>query len=545
MIKINQIKIPVSSGKDVLLNKCSRLLGISEDAIQECLILRHSIDARKETLFDVYQVAVKVQGEEKLVKRVQKKNASLISPYEPVEYNFYRRREGQNIDRTVLCHRPVIIGAGPAGYFCGLMLAEHGYHPLILERGKAVEMRTKDVENFFETGLLMPDSNVQFGEGGAGAFSDGKLNTLVKDQEGRGRKVLKLFVEFGADPDILYENKPHVGTDVLHRVLINMRQKYLAMGGEILFETQVTDFCFQDGRVKGVTLSDGRFIPTEVCVLAIGHSARDTFEVLSKTAVDMEAKAFAVGFRVEHPQQQINVSQYGDIFADKLPAAPYKLTSTASDGRGVYSFCMCPGGYVVNASSEEKMLAVNGMSYRARNGKNANSAIIVSVSPQDYPDKGPLGGVHFQQQLEKKAYELGKGKIPQQLFGDFEQNTVSQRYGKFDSCTKGKSCFANLRELLPEQLNLAFIEGMHAFGRKIPRFDREDAILSGVESRTSSPVRISRDEQLQSNIRGLFPCGEGAGYAGGIMSAAMDGLKIAEQIAALYEPNDEVVIKQI
>ena len=539
MIKINQVKIPVASGQDVLRSKCAKLLGIPEDAINEFDILRHSIDARKDTLFDVYQVAVRVPGEEKILKRLQKKNGALVSRYEPLEYDFFKRRSLNQEQRLSLQHRPVIIGAGPAGYFCGLMLASHGYRPLILERGKSVEQRTEDVEQFFASGLLKPDSNVQFGEGGAGTFSDGKLNTLVKDQEGRSKKVLQMFVEFGADPDILYENKPHVGTDVLHNVLINMREKYIRLGGEIAFETKVTDFSIQDGKIKAVILSDGTVIPAEVCVLAIGHSARDTFETLAQTEVAMEPKSFAVGFRVEHPQHQINVSQYGEDFAKKLPAAPYKLTYTASNERGVYSFCMCPGGYVVNASSENGKLAVNGMSYRARDGKNANSAIIVAVTPEDYPDKGPLGGVHFQQLLEQKAYELGKGCIPQQLFGDFEQNRPSQDFGSFQSETRGKTIFADLSELFPEPVNQAFVEGMHAFGKKIPQFDRTDAILSGVESRTSSPVRIRRDDQLQSNVRGLFPCGEGAGYAGGIMSAAMDGLKVAEQIAALFDPMDE------
>ncbi|MGN0170318.1 MAG: NAD(P)/FAD-dependent oxidoreductase [Lachnospiraceae bacterium] len=538
MIKINQVKIPVSSGKEALESKCAKLLGISVKSIKEMTILRHSIDARKDQVFDVYQVALKVDREEKILSRTQKKNALQISRYEPVKYDFYSRRRKQESKPSILRCRPVIIGAGPAGYFCGLMLAEHGYRPMIIERGKPVEQRRKDVEQFFSTGKLLSDSNVQFGEGGAGTFSDGKLNTLVKDQEGRSQKVLQIFVEFGAAPDILYESKPHVGTDVLHRVLVNMRKKFLSLGGEIIFETRVKDFLIQDGKVTGVDLSDGRQISTEVCVLAIGHSARDTFEVLNKTEVEMEAKSFAVGLRVEHPQQQINVSQYGERFAEKLPTASYKLTANTQDQRSVYSFCMCPGGYVVNASSEEDLLAVNGMSYHARDGKNANSALIVSVTPEDYPEQGPLGGVRFQQQLEKKAYELGQGCIPQQLFGDFEANRLSNSYGEFESQTRGKAIFANLRELLPEQLNLDLVEGMHLFGKRIHGFDRKDAILSGVESRTSSPVRIKRNEQLQSNIEGLFPCGEGAGYAGGIMSAAMDGLRIAEQIAALYDPQE-------
>ena len=385
---------------------------------------------------------------------------------------------------------------------------------------------------------------MQFGEGGAGTFSDGKLNTLVKDASGRNREVLRLLVEFGADPSILYVNKPHIGTDVLSRIVKAMGREIADLGGQVRFSSRVTDFIVEQGRLKAVMVNGNERIDTEALVPAIGHSARDTFEVLLDRGIPMEAKAFAVGLRVQHPQKLINQSQYGMEECRELGPASYKVTRQTAEGRGVYSFCMCPGGYVVNASSERGRLAVNGMSYSDRGGSNANSAIIVSVTPEDFKadairhgvlkdadgKEDVLSGVRFQERLEERAWKLGNGKIPQQLFGDYCKNRPSVSYGAFESTTKGDSVLCNLRGLLPEELEESFIEGMHHFSRAIPEFDREDAILSGVESRTSSPVRIVRDESFQSNIRGIYPCGEGAGYAGGIMSAAMDGLKVAEAI---------------
>ena len=432
-----------------------------------------------------------------------------------------------------------------AGLFCAYALMSEGFHPIVAERGKKVEERTADVQKFWETGVLDTASNVQFGEGGAGTFSDGKLNTLVKDPIGRNRFVLETFVKFGAPEHILYENKPHIGTDILADVIKRMREFMTENGVEFLFETCVTGFSTgKNGNLKSIELNHDRQIDTDCLILAIGHSARDTFSLLQEKGLNMQAKSFAVGFRVEHPQSEVNLTQYGDLYADKLPAAPYKVTANLPSGRGVYSFCMCPGGYVVNASSEEHRLAVNGMSYSDRGGSNANSAIIVSVTPEDFKadairhgvlkdadgKEDVLSGVRFQERLEEQAWKLGNGKIPQQLFGDYCKNRPSVSYGAFESTTKGDSALCNLRGLLPEELEESFIEGMHHFSRAIPEFDREDAILSGVESRTSSPVRIVRDESFQSNIRGIYPCGEGAGYAGGIMSAAMDGLKVAEAI---------------
>jgi hypothetical protein len=434
-----------------------------------------------------------------------------------------------------LANPPIIIGTGPAGLFCGYMLAKHGYRPILIERGRPVQQRREDVERFWRDGVLDPSSNVQFGEGGAGTFSDGKLNTLVKDPAGRNRRVLEIFCKMGAPAEILYENKPHIGTDILTAVVKNLREEIKRLGGKIYFESQMTDIVTEDGRLRALTVNHERTLQTGVAVLALGHSARDTFELLEKRRLRMEPKAFAVGFRVEHPQQMINESQYGrDADFEHLPVAPYKVTANFPDSRGVYSFCMCPGGYVVNASSEEQRLAVNGMSYYRRDSANANSAIIVSVTPSDFPDAGVLSGVAFQRALEEKAYALCSGKIPQQLYGDFIDGRISESYGDFESCTKGAAGFGALHELLTPDMNRCFAAGMEQFGKRIWGFDRRDAILSGVESRTSSPVRIVRDEQMEGSVAGIYPCGEGAGYAGGITSAAMDGIRVAEAIARKY-----------
>ena len=529
-IRVSQIKMPLNHKiEDVIARACKKVK-VNPSEVAEYEIVKKSIDARKkEQLQYIYSVDLILKGQQKL--RVKDKDVTIVEKKEYVS---------PIPGEMPLQHRPVVIGAGPAGLFCGYLLALHGYQPLILERGKQVEERKEDVEQFWETGVLNTRSNVQFGEGGAGTFSDGKLNTVVKDKFGRNRMVLETFVKFGAPEDILYQNKPHIGTDVLFDVIRNMRQEILALGGTFAFSSCVTDFTIKKERLTGITVNDTEHIACDVTVLATGHSARDTFQTLFEKQVPMEAKPFAVGFRVEHPQQMINENQYHTTDMSYLPVADYKVTYHAGNGRAVYSFCMCPGGHVVNASSEKDMLAVNGMSYRARDGKNANSAIIVSVTPEDFPGADPMAGIRFQRQLEIRAYELCEGKIPQQLFTDFEKNRISSGYGTFESCTKGDTAFANLRTILPEHLNQAFCEGMHGFGQKIQGFDRPDAILSGVESRTSSPVRILRNEAGESSIRGLYPCGEGAGYAGGITSAAMDGLKIAEENIQKYKADWKV-----
>lgn len=539
MIAVNQLKIEMrfddkkaaAVEEAALRKKTAKVLGIPDAQIREIMILKHSIDARKKPrLFHVYTLGVCLKGklqEEQAVKRSRNANVALFAPK---PYIF------PESGSEALAGRPVIIGTGPAGLFCGYMLARHGYCPILLERGDDVETRTKAVEAFWKDGKLNLDSNVQFGEGGAGTFSDGKLNTLVKDKDGRNREVLRIFVECGAPSDILYESRPHIGTDILRTVVANMRDFILEHDGSVRFGAKVTGLEISDGALTGVQVNDTDVIKTQNVVLAIGHSARDTFAYLHKIGVSMEAKSFAVGMRVEHSQRLINESMYGAEHGAKLPAAPYKLTAQTSAGRGVYSFCMCPGGYVVNASSEEGRLAINGMSYSDRGSKNANSAIIVQVSLDDYEGSGALSGVEFQRRLEERAYVLGNGKIPVQYFGDYVKNEPSvEREEGVKPCTKGEYMFTNLRGLLPSSCETAFLEAMEQFDRVICGYAGSDTVLAGIESRTSSPVRIHRGADLQSpSVRGLYPCGEGAGYAGGITSAAMDGILVAEKIASQY-----------
>lgn len=528
MIRIQQLKLKLPHNEDAVAKAVARQLHLKEDSFT-FEIMRKSIDARKKpqlTAEYTVDVVLKKGNEAKIVSACHNRNVLLV---QRLEYCFPQSGTG------VLEHAPVIIGSGPAGLFCGLMLARAGYRPVILERGQSVEQRTKDVEAFWNGGCLNPESNVQFGEGGAGTFSDGKLNTLVKDVSGRNRRVLEEFVHAGADASILYENRPHIGTDVLKRVVRNIREEIIACGGTVRFGTKVTGLTTDKGRIVGVIVNETERIEAKQVVLATGHSARDTFAMLKELGVAMRAKAFAIGVRVEHPQTQINLSQYGAERTDGLMAADYKLTARSKDGRGVYSFCMCPGGYVVNASSEEGRLAVNGMSYSGRDGKNANSAIIVSVTPDDFGNTDALAGIEFQRKLEEAAYRQGKGKIPIQLYADYKENRASLAFGEVHPQMKGAYQLANVRSILPKAIGDAIIEGMEQFNKKIKDFARDDCLLSGVESRTSSPVRIERDETMQGNLEGLYPCGEGAGYAGGITSAAMDGIKVAEAIAKKYK----------
>ncbi|MCR5669969.1 MAG: NAD(P)-binding protein [Butyrivibrio sp.] len=551
MIRINQIKIEKDVNRitdenelrRMLVQKAAKLLRVLEKDIADLRIIKHSLDCRKKPqIFDVFMVDVALTGnlEKKVLSKIKNKDISLC---EEKTYDF-REKVGMRPDETVCSDlgEVVVIGSGPAGLFCAYELSMCGFKPLLLERGSDVDKRMEAVDKFWQGGKLDTRTNVQFGEGGAGTFSDGKLNTMVKDKEKRGLEALKIFALNGAPEKIRYEAKPHIGTDILCHVVKSMRQEIIERGGKVLFESQVTDLEVKDGSLQAVFVGDTRY-PCKAAVLAIGHSARDTFYMLRDRGVSMEKKPFAVGFRVEHPQKLINMSQYGIEDPKGLPAAAYKLVANTDAGRGVYSFCMCPGGYVVNASSEEGMLAVNGMSYSARNGENANSAIIITVDPGDFGSDDVLSGVEFQRGLEKKAFDIGKGNIPVEYYRDFKDKNPEPKEdadNRIRPNMKGAYRFAPVHEILPGELNEAFCEGMEKFGRMIKGYNDDHALVSGVESRTSSPVRIMRDAEGESvNISGLYPCGEGAGYAGGIMSAAMDGIRTAELVARRLLSHDQ------
>ncbi len=523
----------ISAGEMSVIKKyIEKKLKIKADDIRNIEILKKSVDARKkEQLSFVYQLDIECDNEKKIVSRYKKNDVSLKEKktiIRKINDNIPPENKGQT----------VIAGFGPAGIFAAYELAKSGYKPIVIERGFDVENRKKTVEKFWNTGELDTECNVSFGEGGAGTFSDGKLNTMVKDRFGYNRKVLETFVRFGAPKEILYLQKPHIGTDKLADVVKNMRLEIERLGGEVRFGVRLdsinTEKENETQKIVSVNVTDRESsqkqeIKCEKLILAIGHSARDTFISLHESDVEMQQKSFAIGVRVEHLQEMIGRNQYGDMYKI-LPTADYKLTHQTKDGRGVYSFCMCPGGYVVNASSQKGMLAVNGMSNYLRDSKNANSAMVVTVGPEDYESDDVLAGMRFQQKWEKKAYEAAGGKIPVQLFGDFKKDRVSSEFGEVIPETKGEYAFANVRKIIPESVASSIEEGITAFEKKIKGYSRDDTLLLGIESRTSSPVKILRDESMQSNIRGIYPCGEGAGYAGGITSAAMDGIKIAMQI---------------
>ena len=519
VIRVRQLKILVDK-KQIVLEKVAKKLHITQDDIISYQLEKKSIDARnKNSIYYVYDLLVEVNDEGKIPNYVFGKD---VFRAVPEKYVFPNTKLAK--DKKI-----VIVGSGPSGMFCAYLLAEAGYKVLVVEQGQKMEERINSVEKFFETNELNVLSNVQFGEGGAGTFSDGKLNTLVKDKFHRGKKVFEIFVKNGAPEEIMYEQKPHIGTDIMRKVIINMREEMKKMGVNFTYNTKMTDINIENNKIVGIVVNDEEIIPCDILVLAIGHSARDTFEMLYEKNISMKSKNFAIGVRVEHPQEMINQSQYGK-YAKLLPPASYKLTYNSSSNRAVYSFCMCPGGFVVNASSEEGRIVVNGMSNYDRGEANANSAIVVSVSKEDFGE-GVLAGMQFQRQLEEKAFKLGNGLVPTQLYKDFVANKVSISYGSFAKVGMGKSSFSNLRELFPESINEALMEAIPYFDTKIKGFARGDTIMSGVESRTSSPVMILRNELGEANVEGLYPCGEGCGYAGGITTSAMDGVKIAELIA--------------
>lgn len=564
MLRIAQLKLPVEHTQEELretvysrlkiLNKINHVKLSKENL--KYRIIKQSIDARKGEVRYIYTVEVDVSAlleekglsEAEIVRKCKNPDITISDarryPDISIRTGNISTDEGMSASaKRKPAYRPVIVGSGPAGLFCAYTLALAGYCPIVIERGEKVEDRSSTVERFFQKGMLNPESNVQFGEGGAGTFSDGKFNTMVKDKTGRNTFVLETFVKFGADEKLLYMNKPHIGTDVLSVVVKNMREEIIRLGGTFLFDTKMVDFRTENYRLAAVVTvntKDGnrQEIPCEVLVLATGHSARDTFEMLYQKQLFMEPKAFAMGVRIEHKRAMIDEAQYGN-YKDILPAADYKLTHRAKNGRGVYTFCMCPGGYVINSSSEKGLTCVNGMSYSGRDGENSNSAIIVTVTKEDFSDRSPLGGVRLQRELEKAAYIAGEEKIPVQMFGDFKKNIVSSAWGDILPQTKGDYVPANLNRIFPSFISESLVEGIDTFAVRIKDYNRYDAVISGVESRTSSPLRILRNEAFESNISGIYPCGEGAGYAGGITSAAMDGIKVFEAIAKKYAPLTE------
>jgi len=529
MIRISQLKLPIRHSKEDMQGAIAKALKLPSHKIKDFIIVKKSIDARKDEIKCIYTVEVTVSLEEKekenfIISRCKSDNVTIA---ERAEYQF------KPTGTKKLPNRPIVVGTGPAGLFTAWLLAKHGYQPMVVERGYEVNKRVDAVEHFWKSNELNPECNVQFGEGGAGTFSDGKLNTLVKDVANRYRLVMETFVHYGAPSDILYLNKPHIGTDKLRTVVENMRKDIIAFGGDVRFGTKLTNLFLEDGKLCAIELNHKEKLPCTVLVPAIGHSARDTFALFLRKGLELSPKAFAIGLRIEHKQQLISQSQYGKSYIH-LPAADYKLTHQTTSGRGVYSFCMCPGGFVVNASSEQGHLAVNGMSNYQRNEENANSAIVVTVQPEDFGSLDPLSGIAFQKKWEKAAFEAGKGYVPVQLFGDLLRNRESVTIGNVTPNIKGAYRLANLSDCLPKEAADALKEGIQAFDRKIKGFAAEEAVLSGVESRTSSPVRIHRNEAFESNIGGIYPCGEGAGYAGGITSAAIDGIKVFEAIAGCY-----------
>lgn len=519
MIRLRDIQLPPEHNPHQLQFEAARMLHIANSKIRHLRIVRRSVDARKKPdVKIIYTVDVAVDGsEKKILKQSGCKRASLA----PVSYYSVPKPAAPPEKR------PVVVGFGPAGMFAALVLALAGWKPLVLERGEDAQSRHEKVQRFFETGELDVRSNVQFGEGGAGTFSDGKLNTGVNNP--RIGWILEQFVKAGAREDILYDAKPHVGTDVLLTVVQNLRRRIISLGGEVRFCTQVTGLCIADNRLTGLKTGDGEIIPCDTAVLAIGHSARDTFQMLDAMGIPMEPKPFAMGVRIEHKQASIDEAQYGMV-NPALPPADYKLVQHLEDAT-VYTFCMCPGGHVVAAASEEGRVVTNGMSNADRDGENANAALLVTVNPESFPYKGTLGGMQWQREIEERAYQAGGGyRAPAQKVGDFLARRASTGPGQVSPTYRPGVTWCDLHDVLPAKITGAIAQALPLLEGKLKGFAHPDAVMTAPETRSSSPVRILRDDTRQSAVRGLYPAGEGAGYAGGIMSAAIDGIMTAEMI---------------
>jgi len=530
MLRLTELRLPIDHAPEALPAAVCQRLGLPPGDLLECTVFKRSYDARKAALLTfIYSVDLKLKNEAAVLKKFAKDRN--VAPAPDMAYRFVGQAPAG------LQERPLVVGFGPCGIFAALILAQMGFRPIVLERGKAVRERTQDTWGLWRKKVLNPESNVQFGEGGAGTFSDGKLYSQIKDPRHLGRKVLEEFVKAGAPEEILYVAKPHIGTFRLVGMVEQMRAEIIALGGEIRFEQRVAGLAIEAGKVRGVQLASGETIASGHVVLALGHSARDTFEALHAQGVFMEPKPFSIGFRIEHPQSLIDKARLGPHAGNPLlGAADYKLVHHAANGRAVYSFCMCPGGTVVAATSEENRVVTNGMSQYSRNERNANAGIVVNVSPEDFGGsaQNPLAGIAFQRELESRAFVLGGGtyEAPGQLVGDFLAGRPSTQLGSVEPSYKPGVHLTDLSAALPPYAIAAMREALPAFGREIKGFDMADAVLTGVETRTSSPLRITRGEDFQSlNVQGLYPAGEGAGYAGGILSAGVDGIKVAEALA--------------
>lgn len=532
MLRITELTLPIEHPPEALAAAIQKRLRLPDGALLSFTIFKRSYDARKKyaDLSFVYTVDCEVSNVAAVLDKF--KDDRNVGPAPDISYHPVAAAP------SGFSNRPLVIGFGPCGIFAALVLAQMGFRPIVLERGKAVRLRTQDTWGLWRKHVLNPESNVQFGEGGAGLFSDGKLYSQVKDPKYHGRKVLQEFVKSGAPEEILYVNKPHIGTFRLTGVVTRMREEIEALGGEIRFEQKVTDVLIEDGRIRGVVLAGGETLQADHVILALGHSARDSFRMLHARGVHMDAKPFSIGFRIEHPQSLIDAARLGKFAGHPLlGAADYKLVHHASNGRSVYSFCMCPGGTVVAATSEPNRVVTNGMSQYSRNERNANAGIVVGISPQDYPggvEAGPLAGIALQEELESRAYVLGGSnyEAPAQLVGDFIAGRPSTALGSVEPSYKPGVQLGDLTTALPAYAIEAIREALPVFDKQIKGFSMPDAVLTGVETRTSSPLRITRGENYQSlNTRGLYPAGEGAGYAGGIMSAGIDGIRVAEALA--------------
>jgi len=534
MIRITELRLPIDHAPEALEAAILKRLKIAPQDLIQFQIFKRSYDARKNAVLSfIYTVDLSVKNEEGLLKQFDGDIHIRQSP--DTSYHFVTKAPESIENGQAL--RPVVIGFGPCGIFAALVLAQMGFKPIVLERGKKVRERTQDTWGLWRKNILNPESNVQFGEGGAGTFSDGKLYSQIKDPKFYGRKVIHEFVKAGAPAEIVYVAKPHIGTFRLVGVVEKMRQEIIDLGGEIRFNQKVIGFDIQEEQIAGVKIEEHDDLAASHVILALGHSARDTFEALHAAGVYMEAKPFSVGFRIEHPQSLIDKARLGPHAGNELiGAADYKLVHHAKNGRSVYSFCMCPGGTVVAAASEPKRLVTNGMSQYSRNERNANAGIVVGITPEDYPG-GPLAGIEFQRAIESKAFELGGGtyEAPGQLVGDFLAGKPSTTFGSVQPSYKPGVHLTDLAECLPAYAIEAIREALPAFEKQIKGFSMKDAVLTGVETRTSSPLRITRGANFQSlNIKGLYPAGEGAGYAGGILSAGVDGIKVAEALALDY-----------